>query len=113
MTEERTKEILSKAKPCPFCGSTKLDISSKSNGHTCVYCRSCLTYGPRVLEYGLPEDIKRPWKNIHYFKSLQDKRNNSDGNKYHPCFVKKDETEVPYEWYYEEAVRRWNIRRNV
>lgn len=40
--DEKMKRILSIAKPCPFCNSTKLDISNKSNGHTCVYCRSML-----------------------------------------------------------------------
>lgn len=110
MTTERVNEILSDAKPCPFCGSTKLDISSKSNGHDCVFCKNCQTYGPRVLEYDLPEDTKNPWANIHYFKSLKDKKNNSDGDKYHPFFVKRDNTEIPYEWYYIEAVKKWNNR---
>ena len=43
-------------KPCPFCSSTKLDISAKrvqthdyTNYRTCVYCKSCNSYGPRVL----------------------------------------------------------------
>ncbi len=43
-------------KPCPFCGSNKLDISAKrvqtydyTNYRTCVYCKDCNTYGPRVL----------------------------------------------------------------
>ena len=43
-------------KPCPFCGSMKLDISAKrsqtydyTNYRTCVYCKACNTYGPRVL----------------------------------------------------------------
>lgn len=108
--DEKMKRILSVAKTCPFCNSTKLDISNKSNGHICVYCRSCLTYGPRVLEYELPEDGKRPWMNKHYFKSLKDKKNNSDGNIYHPIYVKKDDSEVNHDWYYEESVRRWNER---
>ena len=51
-------------KPCPFCGSTKLDISCKTatsalvNGRiyrTSVYCRSCNTYGPRATVRD-PED---------------------------------------------------------
>ena len=46
-----------KLKPCPFCGSIKLDISCKTatgaliNGRiyrTSVYCKSCNTYGPRA-----------------------------------------------------------------
>ena len=109
MTEERKNEILADAKPCPFCGSTKLDISDKTNGHTCVYCRSCQTYGPIVLVYRLPDKIK-PWPNIHYFKSLKDKQNNSDGDRYHPSFVKKDNTEVKYEWFYIETINKWNNR---
>lgn len=45
-------------KPCPFCGSTKLDISSKTvtgalvNGRKyriAVYCKKCNAYGPRVV----------------------------------------------------------------
>lgn len=43
-------------KPCPFCGSTKLDISVKrvqtneyTNYRTCVYCKNCNSYGPRVV----------------------------------------------------------------
>lgn len=46
----------SNLKPCPFCGSTKLDISSKraqtydiTNYRVCVYCKNCNSYGPRVL----------------------------------------------------------------
>lgn len=111
MTIERIKEILSVAKPCPFCNSTKLDISEKTNGHICVYCENCNTYGPRVKEYGLPEndDLFSKW---HYFKTLTDKKNNSDGNKYHPIYVKKDNSEVSHNWYYEESVRRWNDRSN-
>lgn len=38
--------------PCPFCGSTKLDYSLKTSGagyHAVVYCKTCHTYGPRVL----------------------------------------------------------------
>ena len=45
-----------KLKSCPFCGSTKLDFSSKrvetydyTNYRTCVYCKNCNSYGPRVL----------------------------------------------------------------
>lgn len=45
----------SNLKPCPFCGSTKLDISSKraqtydiTNYRVCIYCRNCNSYGPRV-----------------------------------------------------------------
>lgn len=106
---EKTKRILSVAKPCPFCNSTKLDISEKTNGHICVYCRSCFTYGPRVLEYGIPENRDKPW-DIHWFKTLEDMRNNSDGNKYHPIYGKKDDSEVNHDWYYEESVRRWNER---
>lgn len=109
MTKERTNEILADAKPCPFCGSTKLYISSKSNGHTCVYCRSCLTYGPRVLEYALREDSS--WNSpIHWFKNLKDKKNNSKGNSYRPFYEHHDDSEVPYEWYYIEAVKKWNDR---
>lgn len=39
-------------KECPFCGSDKLDFSLKTSEagyHACVYCKSCHTYGPRVL----------------------------------------------------------------
>ena len=42
-------------KPCPFCGSNNLDVSMKTSGkykqcfQCCVYCKSCRTYGPRVL----------------------------------------------------------------
>jgi len=46
----------SNLKPCPFCGSMKLDISAKRaqtydiiNYRTCVYCKNCNSYGPRVL----------------------------------------------------------------
>ena len=110
---DKMKRFLSVAKPCPFCNSTKLDISEKTNGHICIYCRSCLTYGPRVLEYELFEDYKNSRINVHYFKTLKDMRNNSDGNKYHPIYVKKDDSEVNHDWYYEESVRRWNKRTDV
>lgn len=43
-------------KPCPFCGSNKIDMSVKISGrfeninyHVQMYCKSCHTYGPRVL----------------------------------------------------------------
>ena len=57
----------SNLKPCPFCGSTKLDISCKTatgalvNGRiyrTSVYCKSCNTYGPRATVRD-PEDSYR------------------------------------------------------
>lgn len=55
---------ISNLKPCPFCGSTKLDISCKTatgalvNGRiyrTSVYCKNCNTYGPRATVRD-PED---------------------------------------------------------
>ena len=44
----------SKLKPCPFCGSTKLDFSHKVGDYhgnkyrIAIYCKSCRTYGPNV-----------------------------------------------------------------
>lgn len=50
--------------PCPFCGSDNLGYSIKATGrfktlyHACIYCKSCHTYGARVLkEY--PRNINR------------------------------------------------------
>lgn len=105
------EKFLEKAKDCPFCGAEKknLDISNKGN-HIAVFCRKCYTYGPRVIEYSLPENIRNKWRNLHWFKSLKDMRNNSDGNKYNPVFVNNDNSEVDHDWYYEEAVRKWNGR---
>ena len=42
-------------KPCPFCGSTKLDFSHKVGDYhgdkyrIAIYCKSCKAYGPRLL----------------------------------------------------------------
>jgi Lar family restriction alleviation protein len=43
-------------KPCPFCGSEKLDVSDKTTTiswkrkrHVSIYCKYCNSYGPRVL----------------------------------------------------------------
>ena len=45
-------------KPCPFCGGTKLDFSSKTASrdfgtskvyHGAIYCKTCNAYGTRVL----------------------------------------------------------------
>lgn len=56
-------------KPCPFCGSTKLDYSSKTSQsstgrtyHVVVYCRKCRAYGPRVLVRccDIPEEADKP-----------------------------------------------------
>lgn len=46
-----------KLKPCPFCGSKKLEYSIKvasrtrdtANYHVCIYCKNCNCYGKRVL----------------------------------------------------------------
>lgn len=77
-------------KPCPFCGSNKLDISSKrvqtydyTNYRTCVYCKDCYGYGPRVLVKHVEPD--KPY----YLRSM-----NIDFNE-----VAK-----------EEAVKAWNDR---
>lgn len=55
----------SSTKPCPFCGSDKLDISV-SSGNNCyykqVYCKECHTYGPRYRkanEYGTQDYTSR------------------------------------------------------
>lgn len=106
------EKAVSKASACPFCGSTKLDISSKSKGYICVFCMNCHTYGPRILEYVLPENANEWNSPHHYFKSLKDLRSNSDGHKYRPSFIKNNDLEVPHNWYYEEAVRKWNERKN-
>lgn len=48
MEETRLTEICS----CPFCKSNKIDYSVKTRGtyyHCSWYCKSCNTYGPRVL----------------------------------------------------------------
>lgn len=50
--------IMNKPKPCPFCGSENLDISSKTACgalmdnriyRVAVYCKKCNAYGPRVV----------------------------------------------------------------
>lgn len=53
----------SNLKPCSFCGSTKLDISSKrtqtydiTNYRVCIYCRNCNSCGPRVLVKHVEQD---------------------------------------------------------
>lgn len=97
-------------KSCPFCDSTNLDISEKGN-KKCVYCKDCNTYGPRVLVYSLPENWSSFMPNCHYFKNIKDLHNNSSDDNYHPIFEKHDDSEVPYEWYTEEAIRRWNERK--
>jgi Zn finger protein HypA/HybF involved in hydrogenase expression len=45
-----------KLEPCPFCGSDKIKLSSKTTtikfqtkSHVQFYCNNCHTYGPRVL----------------------------------------------------------------
>ena len=49
---------MAELKPCPFCGGAKMDVSQKvvARDHgtkvqyrVAVYCKSCNTYGPRVL----------------------------------------------------------------
>ena len=54
-------------KPCPFCGSTNLEISKKTatgalvDGRihrVAVYCKDCNTYGPRATIRD-PEDSWR------------------------------------------------------
>lgn len=49
---------MAELKPCPFCGGTKLGFSSKIVSrdyntsylyHGAIYCKSCNTYGARVL----------------------------------------------------------------
>lgn len=48
---------LEEVKVCPFCDSSKLDISV-SSGNNCyykqVYCKNCHAYGPR-LRYPVEE----------------------------------------------------------
>ena len=47
--------------PCPFCGSTKVDVSMKlrqqlgdpDRYHIACYCRDCHAMGPRVLCKGI------------------------------------------------------------
>ncbi len=43
--------MIKDAKPCPFCGSNDLGIST-SSGRDCyykaVYCKKCHCYGPRL-----------------------------------------------------------------
>jgi len=69
------RKISMELKPCPFCGSTKLDISAKrvqtydyTNYRTCVYCKNCNSYGPRVLircnEHNTPARLQ--FMNIDY-----------------------------------------------
>lgn len=67
-------EALKVAKSCPFCGSNKLDISNKGK-HISVFCKTCYTYGPRVLEYYLQSKDDR-WHGV-YFKNLQDQKDNT------------------------------------
>lgn len=108
----KPEEAIQNANNCPFCGTDKkhLDISVKS-GHVCVYCRICRTYGPRVLEYSLPDaKNKFNYNARHCFKTLQDLRRNSDSDPWHPTFVKVDDSEISHDWYLEEAVRLWNER---
>lgn len=115
------EEALQNANNCPFCGTNKkhLDISRKStgpkrgdepSGHICVYCRICRTYGPRVLEYSLPDATNKGYYARHWFKTLQDLRRNSDNHPWRPIFVKVDDSEISHDWYLEEAVRLWNER---
>ena len=56
-------------KPCPFCGSTNIDFSSKTSSsstgrtyHVVVYCKKCRAYGPRVLVRccDIPEEANKP-----------------------------------------------------
>ena len=47
MNEEEIN--LKGARPCPFCGSDKLDWSCSTNGMSnSVYCKSCLARGTKI-----------------------------------------------------------------
>lgn len=100
----KIEEAVKNAKACPFCGSSNFDISHKSNGHIAVFCKGCHTYGPRVLEY-IAHDKDVSYK-YHFFKSKKDRDTNTNGL----YFENVDNSEVSHEWYYEEAVNRWNKR---
>lgn len=89
---------------CPFCGSTRndLDISIKGN-HVAVFCKKCHTYGPRVLCYAIHD---RQY-HYHYFKNKKDLKANSIGREY----LHSDDSEITFDWFISEAVKKWNIRK--
>lgn len=99
------EEALKKAGCCPFCGSLKLDISDKSIGHIAVFCKSCYSYGPRVLTHCVRDPVER--YTYHWFKTKKDANTNTDGL----FFKKTDDSEIPYNWYYGKAVELWNDRQ--
>lgn len=55
--------MLKKANNCPFCGSNKIQFSSKTmqsrrneiKRHNAMYCEECRCYGPRLI-VALPAD---------------------------------------------------------
>lgn len=69
--------MTNKLKDCPFCGSNKIELSMSVSGHfekyykIAYYCKSCNTYGPRVI-------YKPGTDNRHYAeKELQKEGNPS------------------------------------
>ena len=57
---------MAELKPCPFCGSTDLEISSKCvqrdygteiQYQVCVYCKKCNAYGTRVLTEKVKKNV--------------------------------------------------------
>lgn len=60
-------------KNCPFCGSNKIEYSTKAIGNmkwkTAMYCKKCNAYGPRVIikvEYPDSVDNIRDDKYKHF-----------------------------------------------
>lgn len=53
---------------CPFCGSTKIRLSSKTTqinrktgSHVCFYCWDCNTYEPRVVVHSRDYHLNYPY----------------------------------------------------
>lgn len=63
-------------KPCPFCGSDKIDLSMQVSTHlsdrwykVAYYCKNCNSYGPRVV-----------YKTKEFVRSLIEKMFRQEGN---------------------------------
>lgn len=50
-------------KPCPFCGSTKVDEQSyfSNPDYTVVYCESCKAQGPKATDRNNWEEAWKLW----------------------------------------------------
>ena len=77
------------ANNCPFCDSSKMDISIKTSGrwtryyHVAVYCKNCHAYGPRVISNvdnyrKAPEEDKNTAINL--WNNIKEKMNEKPSN---------------------------------